>query len=202
VPFAQVSIDGKPSIPVDSLGGLRLPRTVPGKSRIRVQRIGFTPLDTVLDVESTSSIRLTLQPIEGKLDAVLISADRDSPLARRGFYDRMRRVRLGAQRGEFITPEDITMRPGASLASLFQGRTMVSVSRSRPLILTGRGGCTMQVLLDGRVVDDSFLDDLVSVTEVAAVEIYGSMANAPGELVTLSRRGSCGLVVIWTGASS
>jgi hypothetical protein len=43
------------------------------------------------------------------------------------------------------------------------------------------------------------IDEIVSGREIAAIEIYPSMANAPSELVQLTGGGSCGLVVIWTG---
>ena len=45
----------------------------------------------------------------------------------------------------------------------------------------------------------SSLDDIVSGTEVSAIEIYSSMATAPSELVQLTGGGSCGIVAIWSG---
>lgn len=44
------------------------------------------------------------------------------------------------------------------------------------------------------------LDDLLTSIGVTAIELYGSMASAPAELVRAARSESCGLVAFWTGA--
>jgi len=156
-------------------------------------------LDTTLAGAGEPELTLVLERLAVRLDALTVLDEVETPLARTGFYDRMRRVRLGAIRGEFVSPEELESRDTGLLASLFHGRQLVTVGRTRPLILTGRGGCRAQVLLDGRVVDDAFLDDLVGGNEIMGIEIYGSTANAPAELIPLTRRGSCALVAIWTG---
>jgi hypothetical protein len=86
------------------------------------------------------------------------------------------------------------------LASVFQGRQLVTVGRTRPLMLHGRGGCQMEVLVDGRPLREGFLDEFMSANEIMGVEIYGPTANAPAELIPLTGRGSCGIVAVWTGA--
>jgi hypothetical protein len=46
------------------------------------------------------------------------------------------------------------------------------------------------------------IDDILSPTSIAAIEIYASAANAPAELIPLvgaAQSGSCGIVAIWTG---
>jgi hypothetical protein len=43
------------------------------------------------------------------------------------------------------------------------------------------------------------LDMLAHGREIAAIEVYGSTANAPSELIPLTGRGSCGLIAVWTG---
>lgn len=50
-----------------------------------------------------------------------------------------------------------------------------------------------------KIAGSPSIDELVSGREIAAIEIYPSMANAPAELVQLTGGGSCGLVAIWTG---
>jgi hypothetical protein len=57
----------------------------------------------------------------------------------------------------------------------------------------------MTLLLDGRRVDDTNPDDIVSGREVMAIEIYPSTANAPVGMISGTGRGSCGIVAIWTG---
>ena len=43
------------------------------------------------------------------------------------------------------------------------------------------------------------IDDIVSASEVTAMEIYPHVGNAPAALQPLTGNGSCGLVAIWTG---
>ena len=199
IPYAQVAVNREASIPTDTAGLVRLRTALAAGVRVRVQRIGFTPLDTVLQAPLADVVRLPLQPLARELGAVRVEAERDTPLARTGFYERMRRVRLGAVRGEFITPEELESRTTGLLATVFQGRQLVTVGRTRPLMLHGRGGCQMDVLVDGRPLREGFLDEFMSANEIMGVEIYGSTANAPAELIPLTSRGSCGIVAVWTG---
>lgn len=199
VPWAQVQVARSAAVPTDATGRIPLNQPLAAGTTVRVRRIGFMPLDTTLTTSGGAELVRMLQPLPVQLDEVSVLDNVETPLARTGFYDRMRRVRLGAVRGEFVSPEELEARSSGLLASLFHGRQLVTVGRGRPLILTGRGGCRAHILLDGRVVDVAFLDDLVGGNEVMGIEIYGSTANAPAELIPLTRRGSCALVVIWTG---
>ncbi|MBW7934383.1 MAG: hypothetical protein H3C62_12425 [Gemmatimonadaceae bacterium] len=93
------------------------------------------------------------------------------------------------------------------------------------LVVQGRGRCLMNIVVDGQHVRGTSqdlnaseiptsirssgsaqggsasigLDDIVDGRSIMGVEIYPSMAGAPVELIPTSSRGSCGLVVIWTG---
>lgn len=49
------------------------------------------------------------------------------------------------------------------------------------------------------VTGDTSIDELVASREIMAIEIYGSTANAPAELIPLTGGGSCGIVALWTG---
>ncbi len=90
-------------------------------------------------------------------------------------------------------------------------------------IVTGRGGCKMNILIDGQLVTGTVqeeqaggsilssgtrvgregikwdVDQLVDGRSVMAIEVYPSGANAPAELIPFGGRGSCGIVAIWTG---
>jgi hypothetical protein len=48
-------------------------------------------------------------------------------------------------------------------------------------------------------MDGNRLEDHVAGSEVMAIEVYPSTANAPVELIPLTRQGSCGIVAAWTG---
>lgn len=94
-------------------------------------------------------------------------------------------------------------------------------------VILGRGGCGMNIVIDGQLAHSTAQDDvseeapssitargtsrgvegppkpdidqLLDGRSVAAIEVYPSGANAPAEVIPMTGRGSCGIVVIWTG---
>lgn len=199
VPYALVWINGTPPRTADATGEVRFARGLPATFQVSVRRIGYAPHDTTVSGIGNATIRVTLNPVERELEAVLTVATRSTPLAMTGFYDRMERVRRGAIRGEFVTPEELEGRQIVMMSQIFQGRSLVSVQGGREAKLFGRGQCMMQVLIDGMPIEDNVPGRNVNVHDVMGVEIYGSTANAPAELIPTTRRGSCGIVAIWTG---
>lgn len=212
IPFAVVDAGGGITRVADSSGIAYLPQPGAEAQRIRVRRIGFAALDTVIALRGNGELRVELRALGQLLDAVTVTATASSPLARAGFYDRVQRVQRGAIAAEFVTPEEIEGRNAAQVSDLLRGRRTISVTRGlTPLrtIVKGRGGCDMTILLDGQRMrsDDAAridgavaIDDLVSGRNVLAIEIYPSTANAPSELIPLTGGGSCGIIAIWTGA--
>lgn len=102
--------------------------------------------------------------------------------------------------------------------------TIVDGMRRRAVIKGRGGGCAMTILLDGvringmledpssnaptslralstsqRDVGHTSIDELAAAQEIMGIEIYGSTANAPAELIPLTGGGSCGIVALWTG---
>jgi len=95
-------------------------------------------------------------------------------------------------------------------------------------VVLGRARCAMNIVVDGFAVTNTLqetvptgvpqsirggvsqttgsegtrigLDDIVDGRAVMGIEIYPSTVNAPAELIPTASRGSCGLVVIWTGS--
>lgn len=51
----------------------------------------------------------------------------------------------------------------------------------------------------GNEQQDLSVDQATNATEVMAIEVYNSTANAPSELIPTTGGGSCGLIAIWTG---
>lgn len=232
VPFAVVSVGkARPDVADDS-GHVTL-RGIKGDSiALDVRRIGYRPFTAKVGVADT--VPVTLRLLAAQLAAVVVTAPGSTPLAQRGFYDRVLRVKRGAGTGEFITPEELELRNSSRLSQMLTGYQYVRVAHTSPQrqpLLLGRGGCGMAVVVDGQLVRGTVqdavrsevptsidgrgsaqagtsgaggalldIDAIVNGNDVQAVEIYPSMANAPAELVQPSARGSCGLVVIWTGA--
>ena len=198
IPYALVQVGRDTPAVSDSTGLVRL-RTTYGGTRVNARRIGYAPFDSVASRGADGALFVRLLSTSSTLDTVRTVAASRTPLELTGFYTRVRRAASGSYRGEFVTPEELEQRQAGVLTQLFYGRQFVTVGRSRPVVLTGRGGCLMEVLVDGRVLRDQSIDEVLSVAEVMAMEIYPSTANAPAELIPLTNRGACGLVAIWTG---
>lgn len=198
IAYALVQVGRDAPTVSDSAGLVRM-RTTYGSARVSARRIGYAPFDSVASRGADGTLFVRLLSTGSTLDTVRTVAESRTPLELTGFYARVRRAASGSYRGEFVTPEELEQRQAGVLTQLFYGRQFVTVGRSRPVVLTGRGGCLMEVLVDGRVLRDQSIDEVLSVAEVMAMEIYPSTANAPAELIPLTNRGSCGLVAIWTG---
>ncbi len=154
VPFAVVwYARGRPAI-ADSLGQLRV--AVRGDSvRLQVRRIGFREFNAVVPIVDGRA-RASMQPVALLQDTIRVVAAANTPLAQRGFYDRVDRVRRGAIVGEFYPPEEILLRDAARVSDLLRGSRYVRVantqagSRVNVPVFLGRGGCGMTIIVDGQ----------------------------------------------------
>jgi hypothetical protein len=223
IPFALVQIENGVTRVADDSGRVTLPAERNDSLRLQVRRMGFNPFVGWTTPDSATGEHIAdLIPLPRALDAVSVEGRRDTPLARTGFYDRMVRVQRGAYSARFITPEELDMRNPARLSHMLSGDRLLKVqyTNNQKIILLSRSpNCAMTILLDGMKatgtleeavgpagVMSSFqglmsVDELVPVTSIAAIEIYGSMAAAPVELQRAAGTSAgCGVVAIWTGS--
>jgi hypothetical protein len=231
VPYAFVQPAVGTAITLDSSGRGELSLRGRDSVQIRVRRIGYTPLDRWVKVPVADSLVFVMGRVVQTLGAVEVVGIRDTPLARRGFYDRMDRVKRGATVGEFVTPEQLELQLPMTLTQALRDSRYARLGRlgtGQPVLL-GRGGCPMNIVVDGQYVrattqdavveqnptsirrDGSYrpppgvptieLNSIVGGNEIAAIEVYPSVANAPFELQAAvpSGRGTCGIVAVWTG---
>lgn len=210
VPYATVAVDGGTPLPANAEGAITMRARSRNVVRISARRIGFVPVDTAVSAQAGGDVVVLLRPVAQQLDAVVVRAD-PTPLERTGFYDRVDRVQRGAFTADFLTPELLDLRNGSRTSQhLLLSRFITLAWSKEPTprrVARGRGGCKMEVLLDGQRVnidrtadrEEVPIDDLVGGAEIAAIEVYPSLANAPAELIPLTGRGECGLIVLWTG---
>lgn len=232
VPYAVVSIANGRAMMANERGRVMLRDAARDSLRLSVRRLGYREFKGWVHA-SDSTYVVSIEHLPQALGGVVVSATANTPLSRTGFYDRAERVQRGAIVGEFIPPEEVEARNQSLVSNLLQGHRYVRVSAMassgrRRVVLLGRGGCAMTVVVDGQVAMNTLqdiateetptsislegtrprrsertvldVDELVHGQAVVAVEIYPSTANAPVELVSLAGRGSCGIVAIWTGA--
>lgn len=153
IPYALVSIGTAPPRVADASGVAKLPNPVNADSAdLVVRRIGYNPFGgwAKLDADGLR-FEVRMNPLARALNPRTISERRDTPLARRGFYDRLERVANGATVGRFVTPEELDLRNVGQLSAYLAAEPYIRIQRSngKP-ILTGRQpGCPMQIVLDG-----------------------------------------------------
>lgn len=234
VPYAVVSI-GRGNLRVaDDSGRVAMPAGAADSVTLSVRRIGYREFYGWVARGPDARYEVSLSTLPNVVEAVEITARASTPLSRTGFYDRVDRVQRGAIVGEFITPEELDERNQSLVSNLLQGRRSIRIQvvrtrtsmRGRPIV-TGRAGCAMNIVVDGRFTTglygrqagagvssidpnatrqpgrtgdaDPDIDELLDGRAIMAVEIYPSSANAPAELIPPSGRGACGIVAIWTG---
>jgi hypothetical protein len=152
VPYAVVSVGASAPRVADIMGIAELPTAVTGDSvQINVRRIGYRPFGEYATQVEDGRFVIHLDPLPRALIPRTITERRDTPLARRGFYERMERVRTGANLGRFITPEELDQRHVTQVSAILAGEQYIVIQRhDRRPILSGRGaGCAVTVLLDG-----------------------------------------------------
>lgn len=205
IPLAQVELFPFPvegDEPVwsgqsDGRGRFRTESIPLGAYQLDVEMLPFTSLahPIVFSEEGIVDLRVEMVRVDYELEAVVVSARRQTVLERSGFLERQER---GI--GHFVTRDDIEASAALRVSDLFRripGARVVRGSRggieSARVLL--RGGCTPRVVIDGMMLTGPVvIDDLVATTQVEAVEVYHG-SNVP---VRYAGRSGCGVVMVWT----
>jgi len=100
--------------------------------------------------------------------------------------------------GYFIDEPEIRKRAPRFVSELF--RTIpgarIHVSRRIGNTVTLRG-CQPRIWVDGVKTQDTELDEVANVDEVAAIEVYPSWAGTPPQYMDRETR-ACGTIVVWS----
>lgn len=213
IAFANVNVGGGNRV-ADKDGRVFLTIAPRDSIRIQARRIGYAAFDKTVGRDSANApFHATLAPIIQKLGTVTIN-DRitKSSLELTGFYDRIEAVHRGAFRAEFFTPEDLIARPSSTLTQFLAASRFVQIGRDAGgTFVQGRTSCPMAIVVDGMQIDvynprklrgDARIPDVnavVSMSEISAIEVYPSVANAPPSISSRVTDGNCGVIAIWTG---
>jgi Carboxypeptidase regulatory-like domain len=187
------------SIYSDSLGRFVLRGLAPMAHLLRVRKLGFYAQYLKANATEGGALRasISMEAMGATLAEVVVRADRIHPRLR-AFHTRMANNGWGQfvtraqilERGWFSTTDVLAHMRGVSIGADLQGR---------PIPVTG--ACPMRMLLDGLPLelDGASLDTLVTVQDLAGVEVYRSGEGAPLEYTYGSPRSvGCGMVVLWT----
>jgi hypothetical protein len=171
-----------------------------------VRRLGYGPEELVVPPGHDTTITLIMTPLAVRLSTVEVVSNMSSKLEMRGFYDRMRDVERGINRGYFITPEELEARNPNFITQMLENYPSIRVFRKRTEYdaeILGTGSCKMTVYLDGiRIIGmlnpraEEPVNVMVKPNAIAGVEVYPRSVGAPPQYQALN--GSCGVVLIWT----
>ncbi|MEO5588571.1 MAG: carboxypeptidase-like regulatory domain-containing protein [Gemmatimonadaceae bacterium] len=204
VVYAEVAvIQGKAVTRSDDAGHFRLSGLNAGSSLISVRRLGFEPVffDIVIPNASIVELRVRMVRSATELIPVEVEAIRD-PLTQVGFYDRM-----ASGTGHFISPANLAkLNPRRATDALRNIPNLVIDRRgSRTRVMGGNGRCEYALVVDriragdpGSRVSTTSPDDLVSASDLYAIEIYPRNQGLPGQYLGMSHEDGCGTILIWT----
>jgi hypothetical protein len=184
------------SAQTDSLGRFQLGSLGAGSVTLEARRLGYASRTVQVAIgtaaESTT-VAIVLAEMPAELQDVLVTAPLQGKL--QGFYQRRH------QKGTFArfldenevrkmsprNPSDLFRTvPGVALASTQTGGNAIRIR-----------GCQPMVWVDGQRVAGAELDDVITPSDIAAIEFYASSAGIPPQYLERGNR-LCGLILVWT----
>lgn len=165
-----------------------------GAASITVRRLGYQQRRLEVDISASTAkepLEVALVPVATDIEAVTIEGATGKLQA---FNDRRARSSFGY----FFDQNDIRKKSPRYISELF--RTIpgarLRASRRTGNILELRN-CAPRIWLDGVRADDAEIDELISPSEIAGIEIYPSFAGVPAEYMDKENR-ACGVILVWT----
>ena len=185
----------------DSTGYFFLAGLPAGSSTLTVRRLGFEPLDIVLQLVGgrTDSVTLVMTVLPEKLPGMTTEADAFARIHLAEFY-RHRSVGIGTfmDRKEIDAKQvqrisDLMRRlPGGRITTDRGSRSTLRMSRN-----TGGRDCPPDIWVDGVRATGMNVDD-IPLNDVEALEVYRGPAGVPPEMNNRLGNPACGALVIWT----
>jgi hypothetical protein len=165
-----------------------------GAAIITVRRLGYLQRRLEFDLNAGTakdSLQILLTPVATDVEAVTIEGATGKL---QGFNAR----RVRANFGYFFDQNDIRRKNPRYTSELFRSipGARLQASRRNGNILELRN-CTPRIWLDGVRADNAEIDELISPSEIAGLEIYPSFAGVPAEYMDKENR-ACGVVLVWT----
>lgn len=204
---ARVSVSGVGQAALTGPDGRAELRGIPqGRRFLSVVRIGFATERAAVEFgRSVVDADVELRPKAVELAALEVESGGRAPALRNaGFYERRRQGH-----GAFMDREQIARRSAIQMIDVFRqvrGFELAYTPNGKPVLRTTRGTCrgTPQLYLDGVLMYDferrGDPSDFVHPDQVEAIEAYSGMGTIPPQYN--STGSACGVVLIWTRASS
>jgi len=165
-----------------------------GPGKLTVRRMGYRVRTIPLDMFKASAG----EPLEIDLESLATEMDTVTVDAMKGRMEEFYYHKNTSNFGYFIDQPEIKKRAPRYLSELF--RTIpgarIQVSRRIGNTVTLRG-CQPRIWVDGVKTQDTELDEVANVDEVAALEVYPSWAGTPPQYMDRETR-ACGTIIVWS----
>jgi hypothetical protein len=180
----------------DGRGRFELGPFPPGTLSLRARRLGYEQRTVQVDVRAEgepSSVEIVLRAVPQELEDVHVTASSQGRLS--GFYHRKQK---GGTFARFLEEADISRMGARNASDIFRNVPGISFAASPNGGNAIRvRGCQPMVRVDDQRVPGAELDELVSPSDIAAIEFYASAAGIPAQYVERGNR-LCGLILVWT----
>ncbi|MEO7103361.1 MAG: carboxypeptidase-like regulatory domain-containing protein [Gemmatimonadaceae bacterium] len=195
---ARVSVQGNPaSTETGADGRFTLPGVLPGTQSVLVRRVGYSPVETPMNVTTGAPNDMTVRL--GTYTATLSTVDvkaKSDPLEATGFA---RRKKMGF--GRYLDMDQIAASHPTYTSDILRRVPGIQVlgSGSSATIATTRSNGCIKVMIDNTSVsvdNGQTIDQVIGAQDVVAVEFYNSV-DVPMELSS-GANSSCALLAIWT----
>lgn len=198
IPSAEIGLTLDGAQPVfaraDNQGKFSFPDVHLGPGKLVVRRMGYRARTIPLDLykaEAGTPLKIDLESLADELDTVNVE----------GMRGRMEEFYFHKQTsnfGYFIDTPEIKKKNPRYVSELFRDipGARIQVSRRIGNTITLRG-CQPRIWIDGVKTQDTELDELANVDEVAAIEVYPSWAGTPPQYMDRETR-ACGTIVVWS----
>ena len=165
-----------------------------GSYEIIVQRLGFAPAATTLEVTGGDTVRtaFTLDLAGTMLDTLVVTAQRRS--ARMTEFEQRRHLGIG----QSLNEEQIEKRNVVTVTDLLGGFLGVTpVMTNRRADMPNRP-CPMQIFVDGVHLASRRVDGLPSPKQLSGIEVFTSIASVPPQYGAFDGGSTCGVILLWT----
>lgn len=218
IPFVNLVLPRRRLVVTDQAGEFSFSYPAKESISITLRRLGYRAVDLRLPPSGDTTVAIVLEEAPLALQTRVVLTERMRSLETRGFYSRLADKELGILRGEFVTPEEVERFKPSRATQVLEGRPGLLIRRTgaschiatQCWAVLGTGGCVATVYLDGKRLNPlgapqgtqtdpryaPFIDDVITPTSIAGVEIYPRGAQAPPQYQSLN--GMCAVVLIWT----
>lgn len=167
-----------------------------GTFTVEARMLGFEPKRAAVDLsdKTPASVDIAFRERVQELSRVVIMGK--PPRNAADIDDFLRRSRTGM--GHYLSGADYLLKTAFSVSEALRMTPGVQVvpSGSFGNVVLLRGQCAPVVYIDGVEARDGYktLDDLVSPQQIAGIEVYTGLGEAPAQY----RSNGCGAILVWT----